>query len=144
MNSYPAQIRSGVVIGGWWTDGKGIFTTPGKLSEFLRRRGYLPQLQNIPRLRVIGVLGFLWLAFDRKRQGWHDKIAGTYVIYADEDGFSNSATLEFEPTDQGKGWIWLVLWFVVALVMPAALLSSLFLLGSALRSVVTNVLQSFL
>lgn len=25
-------------------------------------------------------LGFLWVAFDSKKQGWHDKIAGTVVI----------------------------------------------------------------
>ena len=25
-------------------------------------------------------LGFLWVAFDRRKQGWHDKIAGTVVI----------------------------------------------------------------
>ena len=25
-------------------------------------------------------LGYIWVAFDEKRQGWHDKIAGTYVI----------------------------------------------------------------
>jgi uncharacterized RDD family membrane protein YckC len=25
-------------------------------------------------------LGFLWAAFDRRKQGWHDKIAGTVVI----------------------------------------------------------------
>jgi uncharacterized RDD family membrane protein YckC len=29
-------------------------------------------------------LGFLWIAFDRRKQGFHDKIAGTAVIY-DED-----------------------------------------------------------
>ncbi len=28
-------------------------------------------------------LGFCWIAFDRRKQGWHDKIAGTVVI--DED-----------------------------------------------------------
>ena len=28
--------------------------------------------------------GFLWIAFDRRKQGFHDKIAGTVVIY-DED-----------------------------------------------------------
>jgi uncharacterized RDD family membrane protein YckC len=27
-------------------------------------------------------LGFLWVLIDDKRQGWHDKLAGTYVIYA--------------------------------------------------------------
>lgn len=25
-------------------------------------------------------LGFLWIAIDRRKQGWHDKIAGTVVI----------------------------------------------------------------
>ena len=25
-------------------------------------------------------LGFLWIAFDKRKQGWHDKIAGTVVI----------------------------------------------------------------
>ncbi|MEX0941661.1 MAG: RDD family protein [Pseudomonadales bacterium] len=25
-------------------------------------------------------LGFIWIAFDRRKQGWHDKIAGTVVI----------------------------------------------------------------
>ncbi len=26
-------------------------------------------------------LGFLWILLDRRRQGWHDKLAGTCVIY---------------------------------------------------------------
>ena len=25
-------------------------------------------------------LGYIWIIFDKKKQGWHDKIAGTYVI----------------------------------------------------------------
>jgi uncharacterized RDD family membrane protein YckC len=25
-------------------------------------------------------LGYIWVAFDRDKQGWHDKIAGTYVV----------------------------------------------------------------
>jgi uncharacterized RDD family membrane protein YckC len=27
-------------------------------------------------------LGFLWILFDSKKQGWHDKIAKTYVVKA--------------------------------------------------------------
>lgn len=27
-------------------------------------------------------LGFLWIAWDQKKQGWHDKLAGTVVIYS--------------------------------------------------------------
>ncbi len=30
-------------------------------------------------------LGFIWILFDRRRQGWHDKLAGTCVIYFDEE-----------------------------------------------------------
>jgi len=26
-------------------------------------------------------LGFVWIAFDRRKQAWHDKLAGTVVIY---------------------------------------------------------------
>ncbi len=40
-------------------------------------------------LRLIGYwvsalplfLGFIWILFDNRRQGWHDKIAQTYVVY---------------------------------------------------------------
>ena len=27
-------------------------------------------------------IGFIWIAIDKRRQGWHDKIARTYVIPA--------------------------------------------------------------
>ena len=42
---------------------------------FLRSVGYLVSslLFTIP-------IGFIWAAFDRRKQGWHDKIAGTVVI----------------------------------------------------------------
>ena len=29
-------------------------------------------------------LGFLWVAFDKRKQGWHDKLAGTLVVVARE------------------------------------------------------------
>ena len=25
-------------------------------------------------------LGFIWIAFDRRKQGWHDKLSGTAVV----------------------------------------------------------------
>ena len=31
------------------------------------------------------MLGFLWVAFDKRKQGFHDKLAGTVVIEADDD-----------------------------------------------------------
>ncbi|PIP08224.1 MAG: hypothetical protein COX51_04865, partial [Syntrophobacteraceae bacterium CG23_combo_of_CG06-09_8_20_14_all_50_8] len=30
-------------------------------------------------------IGFLWVAFDGKKQGWHDKLAGTVVILVNND-----------------------------------------------------------
>ncbi len=30
-------------------------------------------------------LGFIWILFDRKRQGWHDKISNTYVVDKNDD-----------------------------------------------------------
>jgi len=31
------------------------------------------------------MLGFLWIAFDKRKQGWHDKLAGTVVISDEEE-----------------------------------------------------------
>lgn len=45
---------------------------PGFKKAFLRYIGYL-----ICRLTLY--IGFLWIVFDRNKQGWHDKIAKTYV-----------------------------------------------------------------
>ena len=31
---------------------------------------------------IVFYLGFLWIIWDKDKQGWHDKIAGTYVVKA--------------------------------------------------------------
>jgi len=53
-----------------------VLTTEGKPVgfglAFLRSVGYV--------VSSIFYIGFLWAAFDRRKQGWHDKIAGTVVI----------------------------------------------------------------
>jgi uncharacterized RDD family membrane protein YckC len=48
---------------------------PTVLSSIVRYFGYWISL--IP----LG-LGFLWILVDRQRRGWHDKLSGTYVVYA--------------------------------------------------------------
>lgn len=65
--------------------------TPGKMAISARivdakTGGPLSTGQSI--LRYVGYwvsalvigLGFLWVAFDARKQGWHDKIAGTLVV----------------------------------------------------------------
>jgi uncharacterized RDD family membrane protein YckC len=44
-------------------------------ASFLRSVGYL-----VSSLLFTFPLGFIWAAFDKKKQAWHDKIAGTVVI----------------------------------------------------------------
>jgi uncharacterized RDD family membrane protein YckC len=51
------------------TDGKKIDVVRG----LLRYVGYI--ISAIPLL-----IGFIWAAFDARKQGWHDKIASTLVI----------------------------------------------------------------
>lgn len=46
---------------------------PGPARGFLRTFGYV--VSTIPLL-----LGFLWAAWDKDRQAWHDKMAGTVVV----------------------------------------------------------------
>ncbi|MBI4998962.1 MAG: RDD family protein, partial [Rhodocyclales bacterium] len=31
-------------------------------------------------------LGFVWVAFDRRKQGWHDKLAGSVVVRTKRKG----------------------------------------------------------
>lgn len=52
---------------------------------FLRWVGYIFSA-------IVFYLGFIWIAFDRKKQGWHDKIAGTLVIRVKhiDNAFSHS------------------------------------------------------
>ncbi len=65
--------------------------TPGKMVvgiTVIDERGNVPGLtraliREIPGklLSVIALgLGFVWVAWDEKKQGWHDKIAKTYVV----------------------------------------------------------------
>lgn len=45
----------------------------GYRRAFLRWIGYTISF-------YVFFLGFLWIVFDRDKQGWHDKIVGTFVI----------------------------------------------------------------
>ena len=71
--------------------------TPGKIAVALRivdaKTGKTPSTGRlVVRLLCYFVsalplyLGFLWIAVDRRKQGWHDKIAGTVVIQETNEG----------------------------------------------------------
>jgi uncharacterized RDD family membrane protein YckC len=77
-----------LVVIAFWT---GRSATPGKMAISARimdeRTGGPPSMgQLVGRyfgylLSVIPFgLGLLWVAFDKKKQGWHDKLSGTIVV----------------------------------------------------------------
>jgi uncharacterized RDD family membrane protein YckC len=45
------------------------------VGAFLRYIGFVVSC-------VVFLIGVIWAAFDAQKQGWHDKIAGTYVVKA--------------------------------------------------------------
>jgi uncharacterized RDD family membrane protein YckC len=72
----------------FWTQRDG--QTPGKSAmriKIIKTTGE-PMTAGDVVLRYFGYwvsgvffgLGFIWAAFDSRGQGWHDKIAGTYVV----------------------------------------------------------------
>ena len=71
-----------------------VVTSDGKpLSfgiAFLRSVGYLVS-------SLVFCLGFLWIGFDKKKQGWHDKIAGTVVIIRQPDDNSPGISIQESP-----------------------------------------------
>jgi uncharacterized RDD family membrane protein YckC len=48
-------------------------TPPGLGRSILRYIGWVISA-------FVLFIGFIWIAFDSKKQGWHDKIAGTVVV----------------------------------------------------------------
>ncbi len=47
-----------------------------------------------------GGLGFLWIALDGRKQGWHDKIAGTFVV---REKRTRNYNLEYEGPSSSSG-----------------------------------------
>ena len=78
-------------VGFWLLSGQ----TPGKRMlgvRVMRTDGTRLKLGNALRRQIgywvsgIFFLGFLWILFDNRRQGFHDKVAGTIVTYSWPEG----------------------------------------------------------
>lgn len=89
-------IAIGYPVGFWVLLGQ----TPGKLLLGVRIARINGQPLTIRRalLRYLGYwlsaiplgLGFVWVLVDDQRQCWHDKLAGTYVVYDSRSPFSRA------------------------------------------------------
>ncbi len=47
-------------------------------------------------------IGIIWVVFDKKHQGWHDKMAGTYVVVIPNSGGPGFLARMFAPRDDEK------------------------------------------
>lgn len=82
--------------------------TPGKMLLGLKvvQTAEKNMTYGIAFLRWIGYfvsalplyIGFLWAAFDGKKQGWHDKIAGTVVILINNDEYRMPPSVDEKPS----------------------------------------------
>jgi len=87
-------------------------------------------------------IGFLWAAFDPKRQGWHDKLADTLVVYAETE-FTSTEEVDLVPSDvDRKGWIWGALWAVTALFLPVGALAGLLTVGPYITITVVTLIRN--
>ena len=87
-----AFLAIAVIVVGFW---RYCGATPGKLALGVKivdvTTGETPSLPRLA-LRFLAYfvsafplyLGFLWAAVDRRKQGWHDKIARTIVINSED------------------------------------------------------------
>lgn len=95
-----ASLLAGMTYFTWFHGVGG--RTPGKILLGLRviQASGDPMTPGVAFLRWVGYLisgpvfclGFLWIAFDGRKQGWHDKIAATLVVR--ERGESDPARQE--------------------------------------------------
>ncbi len=88
-----AYVLMAAIAIGYYTYFFGKGQTPGmKLVEIklIRADGIHPVGYKKGFFRWVGMeisgmvflLGYIWILIDKKNQGWHDKIAGTYVVNA--------------------------------------------------------------
>ena len=135
-------------VGFWSAEGQTIGTTllglrvvgvdGSKLSTGKALLRYLGYIVNA----IVLSIGFLWAAFDKRRQGWHDKMAGTIVIY-EEDRFAAADEVELVPSDvDRKGWIWAVIWALSALFLPIGALAGLVAVGPFITISLANLIRN--
>lgn len=128
-----AWSRTGQTIGKTMLGIKIVGTDGKPLSggqAFLRFIGYLVS-------GIVFALGFIWVLFDRKRQGWHDKISGSYVVDVDAV-FGDTDAVTWEPSDPKPSIFWIVIWILLAIGLPVGAVTSILTMGPFVGKAVTE------
>jgi hypothetical protein len=105
---------------------------PSGGQAVLRYVGYLVSA-------VVVSLGFIWILFDSKRQGWHDKIAKTYVVYFDEE-FSDINAVKLVPADSNPSKLWIALWIILVIAAPLGMVGTLLIVGPYIGALLLSIL----
>lgn len=134
----------------WATTGQ----TPGKMAMGIKviSTDGSPLSWGKALLRYLGYIisglvlyiGFIWVAFDAKRQGWHDKIAGTYVV-PKETHFSTADAVTFVPSDSGSAATIVVILVAIVLILvlvPIVVDAILLLLGPVVGNLFSNIIMN--
>jgi uncharacterized RDD family membrane protein YckC len=104
-------------------------------KAFVRYLGYIVS-------GLVLALGFIWVAFDPKRQGWHDKIASTYVVRK-ETTFSAADAVTFVPSDSGSSAAIIIVALIgVFVLVPICIIAVLLLLGPVVGNVFSNIVEN--
>ncbi len=80
-----------------------VLSTEGSLINFgvsfLRAVGYL-----VSNMLFTFPIGFIWAAFDKKKQAWHDKMAGTVIIIRSDENDTTAAFTISEVHPDQRSW----------------------------------------
>jgi len=139
-------INPAYFVGFWRLRGQ----TPGKMALGLKivAEDGSPLSWGRAIVRYLGwlagglvlALGYIWVAFDAKRQGWHDKLARTYVVRQGAvfpaDG--RVAVVPADPGSQGVVAV-AVLALLLFFVLPILCIVLYIAVGNALGQVLTGV-----
>jgi uncharacterized RDD family membrane protein YckC len=63
---------------GKWTLGTQVVKRDGRPADFLTM--FVREAFGKPISGLVFMLGWIWILIDKDRQGWHDKLVGTYVV----------------------------------------------------------------
>ncbi|MBA3530460.1 MAG: RDD family protein [Ardenticatenales bacterium] len=109
------------------TDGSPV----GIGSAFVRYIGYI-----ISGLAI--TLGFAWIGIDERRQGWHDKLAGTYVVPKNTH-FSADYPITFDRTETVPSGVLIALYYGLFCLIPFFVIALLTVLGPQIGEVFSEV-----
>jgi uncharacterized RDD family membrane protein YckC len=100
-------------------------------KAIMRYIGYF--ISSIPLM-----LGFAWIAFDERRQGWHDKIAGTYVV-PKETRFPPDVPLVFDRSESIPSGLLVAMFYGMFILIPIAVIALLTMFGPQIGNIFSEI-----